>query len=92
MMPDERGNGAGGSEGKQEQEQDGTNYTVVLAGAWIVDDVDNVDDAISVAVSEAGKKLNPDKDYVEVEIGYSNCPACGEEFDAALSFAGKALV
>lgn len=67
-------------------------YTVALEGAWIVEEVSDVDEAISVAVSEAGKQLNPEKDYVEVELGYLNCPACGEAFDSACTFAGTALV
>jgi uncharacterized protein (UPF0212 family) len=67
-------------------------YTVALEGAWMVEDVDDIEDAVSVAVSEAGKRLNPDKDYVEVEIGLMDCPACGEAFDAACMFAGTALV
>ena len=39
-----------------------TDYTVALEGAWIVEDVEEIEDAVSVAVSEAGKRLNPDKD------------------------------
>ncbi len=70
----------------------GTDYTVVLEGAWIVEDVDEMEDAVSVAVSEAGKRLNPEKDYVEVEVGLMGCPACGEAFDSACMFAGTALV
>jgi uncharacterized protein (UPF0212 family) len=69
-----------------------TDYTVALEGAWIVEDVEEIEDAVSVAVSEAGKRLNPDKDYVEVEVGLMNCPACSEAFDAACMFAGTALV
>ena len=69
------------------------NYCVVLEAAWLVRDVDNIDDAIGVAVSEAGKRLNQeDMDYVEVEVGYTNCPACGEPFDSAFVAADTALV
>ncbi len=68
------------------------NYTVVLEAAWTVEDVETAEDAMSVAVSEAGKHLNPDKDYVEVEVGLMGCPACGEAFDAVAMFAGQALV
>ncbi len=69
------------------------NYRVVLEAAWLVHDVDNVDDAIGVAVSEAGKRLNEkEMDYVEVEVGYTNCPACGEPFDSAFVAAETALV
>jgi uncharacterized protein (UPF0212 family) len=69
------------------------NYRVVLEAAWLVRDVDNVDDAIGVAVSEAGKRLNSEEmDYVEVEVGFTNCPACGEPFDSAFVAADTALV
>ena len=69
------------------------NYRVVLEAAWLVHDVDNVDDAIGVAVSEAGKRLNEgEMDYVEVEVGFTNCPACGEPFDSAFVAADTALV
>ena len=69
------------------------NYRVVLEAAWLVHDVDNVDDAIGVAVSEAGKRLNASEmDYVEVEVGFTNCPASGEPFDSAFVAADTALV
>jgi uncharacterized protein (UPF0212 family) len=69
------------------------NYRVVLEAAWLVHDVDNVDDAIGVAVSEAGKRLNQkDMDYVEVEVGFTDCPACGEPFDSAFIAADTSLV
>jgi uncharacterized protein (UPF0212 family) len=69
------------------------NYRVVLEAAWLVHDVDNVDDAIGVAVSEAGKRLNEENlDYVEVDVGFTNCPACGEPFDSAFVAADTSLV
>ena len=69
------------------------NYRVLLEAAWLVHDVDNVDDAIGVAVSEAGKRLNNEEmDYVEVDAGFTNCPACGEPFDSAFVAADTALV
>ena len=69
------------------------NYTVVLEAAWLVHDVSNIDDAIGVAVSEAGKRLNEKEvDYVEVEVGFTDCPACGEPFDSAFVAADTALV
>ena len=69
------------------------NYRVVVEAAWLVHDVDNVDDAIGVAVSEAGKRLNQEEmDYVEVEVGFTECPACGEPFDSAFVAADTALV
>jgi hypothetical protein len=69
------------------------NYLVAMEAAWLVRDVENIDDAIGVAVSEAGKRLNDkDMDYVEVEVGATGCPACGEPFDSAFIAADTALV
>ncbi|WP_115862636.1 DUF555 domain-containing protein [Halorussus litoreus] len=70
-----------------------SNYLVAMEAAWLVRDVEDVDDAIGVAVSEAGKRLNDqDMDYVEVEVGATGCPACGEPFDSAFIAAGTSLV
>ena len=70
-----------------------SNYLVAMEAAWLVRDVEDVDDAIGVAVSEAGKRLNQqDMDYVEVEVGATPCPACGEPFDSAFIAAGTSLV
>ena len=70
-----------------------TNYLVAMEAAWLVRDVEAVDDAIGVAVSEAGKRLNDaEMDYVEVEVGATPCPACGEAFDSAFIAAETALV
>lgn len=69
------------------------NYLVAMEAAWLVRDVEDIDDAIGVAVSEAGKRLNQsDMDYVEVEVGATGCPACGEPFDSAFIAADTALV
>ncbi len=69
------------------------NFRVVLEAAWLVHDVDNIDDAIGVAVSEAGKRLNEQEmDYIEVDVGFTDCPACGEPFDSAFIAADTALV
>ena len=70
-----------------------SNYLVAMEAAWLVRDVEDIDDAIGVAVSEAGKRLNQqDKEYVEVEVGATGCPACGEPFDSAYIAANTALV
>lgn len=70
-----------------------SNYLVALEAAWLVRDVEDIDDAIGVAVSEAGRRLNDqDKEYVEVEVGVTTCPACGEPFDSAYIAAETALV
>jgi uncharacterized protein (UPF0212 family) len=69
------------------------NYLVAMEAAWLVRDVEEIDDAIGVAVSEAGRRLNEaDLDYVEVEVGATGCPACGEPFDSAYVAADTALV
>jgi uncharacterized protein (UPF0212 family) len=70
-----------------------SNYLVAMEAAWLVRDVEDIDDAIGVAVSEAGKRLNDqDKEFVEVEVGVTACPACGEPFDSAFIAADTALV
>lgn len=69
------------------------NYRVVLEAAWLVYDVEAVDDAIGVAVSEAGRRLNEEEmEYVEVDVGFTECPACGEPFESGFVAADTALV
>jgi len=47
-----------------------TNFNVLLEGAWLVKDVKSTDDAIGVAISEAGKRLNNKKlDFVFMVAG-----------------------
>ncbi len=61
------------------------NFHVVLEAAWLVRDVKTADDAIGgVAISEAGKRLNPKLDFVEVDVGTTSCPVCGEPFSSVL--------
>lgn len=69
-----------------------TNYIVTLEAAWLVKDVDSVDDAMNIAISEIGKLLNPDLNFVEIEVGTTRCPACSEAFDSVFMAAGTALV
>jgi Uncharacterized protein conserved in archaea len=70
-----------------------TNYKVVLEAAWLTRDVKSVDDAMSVAISEAGKRLNAAKmEYIEVEVGATFCPFCGQPFDSAFVVANTGLV
>ncbi len=58
------------------------NFNVLLEGAWLVRDVKTENDAIGVAISEAGKRLNQRKmDFVEVEVGQWDCPECNEPLD-----------
>ena len=64
------------------------NFHVVLEAAWLVRDVKTTDDAIS----EAGKRLNPKLDFVEVDVGTTSCPACCEPFSSVFIAANTALV
>ncbi len=69
------------------------NFNVLLEGAWLVRDVKTEDDAIGVAISEAGKRLNQRKmDFVEVEVGQWDCPECSEPLQGVFLVAGTALV
>lgn len=69
-----------------------SNYIVTLEAAWLVKSVDSVEDAMNIAISEVGKLLNPDLNFVEIEVGTTSCPACGEAFDSVFMAAGTALV
>ncbi|WP_321417806.1 DUF555 domain-containing protein [Methanomethylovorans sp.] len=69
-----------------------SNYNVILEAAWLVRDVNSPDDAIGVAISEAGKRLNPKLDFVEVDVGTTYCPACEEAFSSVFLTANTAIV
>ena len=70
-----------------------SNYYVRMEAAWLVRDVEDANDAIGVAISEAGKRLNEaDLEYVDMDVGITTCPACGEGLDAAFVAADTALV
>ncbi|MFA7374479.1 MAG: DUF555 domain-containing protein [Methanothrix soehngenii] len=69
------------------------NFNVLLEGAWLVRDVKTENDAIGVAISEAGKRLNQRKmDFVEVEVGQWDCPECNEPLDGVFLVSNTALV
>ncbi len=68
------------------------NYLVTLEAAWLVKSVESVEDAMNIAISEVGKQLNPDLNFVEIEVGATTCPACGEAFDSVFMATGTALV
>jgi uncharacterized protein (UPF0212 family) len=67
-------------------------YNVTLESAWILKDVKTLDDAIGIAISEAGKRLNPQAKFVEVEAGMLACPFCEGELNSAIVVADTALV
>lgn len=68
------------------------NYNVFLEGAWLVKDVATGEDAIGIAISEAGKRLNPKLEYVGVDVGTMSCAHCEEEFMSVYVVADTALV
>jgi uncharacterized protein (UPF0212 family) len=63
-----------------------------MEAAWLVRDVKTLDDAIGIAISEAGKRLNPAAKFVDVEEGYLTCPYCEETLSSAIVVADTALV
>ncbi|EJG07036.1 MAG: DUF555 domain-containing protein [Methanofollis liminatans] len=69
-----------------------TDYNVSLESAWVIKDVKSLDDAIGIAISEAGKRLNPSAKFVEIESGFIQCPYCENDLNCALVVANTALV
>ena len=69
-----------------------SNYNVFLEGAWFVKDVATGEDAIGIAISEAGKRLNPKLEYVGVDVGTMTCAHCEEKFMSVYVVADTALV
>jgi len=67
-------------------------YVVTLESAWIVKDAKSLDDALGIAIAEAGKRLNPAAKFVEIEAGILPCPFCGKDLSSTLLVAGTALV
>jgi len=57
-----------------------------------VKDVKTISDAVSIAIAEAGKRLNPALDFVEYEVGSIECPVCGKIFESVFLIAETALV
>ncbi|WNY23000.1 hypothetical protein MmiHf6_02960 [Methanimicrococcus hongohii] len=68
------------------------NFNVFLEGAWLVKDVATGEDAIGIAISEAGKRLNPRLEFVGVDVGTMSCASCDEELMSVYVVANTALV
>ncbi|TQQ81071.1 DUF555 domain-containing protein [Halonotius terrestris] len=64
---------------------------VVVDAAVSVYDVETVDEAVRIAISKTGELLNPDLNYVEIEMGSPTGPD-GEELPPAYIVADEALV
>jgi len=67
-------------------------YLVVLQAAWSVKKAKSPEDAMNIAVAEAGKRLNPDLDFVKIDVGDTECPKCNSPLKAVFMVAGMALV
>ncbi|WP_418283118.1 DUF555 domain-containing protein [Halorubrum sp. DTA98] len=64
---------------------------VVVEAAVPVYDVETSDEAVRIAISKTGEMLNPDLNYVEIEMGTRQSPS-GEELPPAFIAADEALV
>ncbi|MCK9313292.1 MAG: DUF555 domain-containing protein [Methanocorpusculum sp.] len=69
-----------------------SDYIVTLEAGWTVKNIETVQDAIGIAVSEAGKRLNPSAKFVDVDVLNMPCPYCGREINSALVIAKTGLV
>ncbi len=67
------------------------NCRVVVEAAVPVFDVETPDEAIRIAISKTGEMLNPDLNYVEIDMGERTSPS-GEELPPAFIAADEALV
>jgi len=67
------------------------NCRVVVEAAVPVYDVETPDEAVRIAISKTGEMLNPDLNYVEINMGERTSPA-GEELPPAFIAADEALV
>ena len=65
---------------------------VVVEAAVPVYDVGTADEAVRIAISKTGEMLNPDLNYVEINMGERACPHCREELDPAFIAADESLV
>ncbi|MFC4448256.1 DUF555 domain-containing protein [Halorussus aquaticus] len=68
------------------------NCRVVVEAAVPVYDVETPDEAVRIAISKTGELLNPDLNYVEINMGQRSCPHCGEELEPAFIAADESLV
>jgi len=65
---------------------------VVVEAAVPVYDVETPDEAVRIAISKTGEMLNPDLNYVEIDMAERSCPHCGEGLDSAFIAADESLV
>jgi uncharacterized protein (UPF0212 family) len=65
---------------------------VVVEAAVPVYDVGSADEAVRIAISKTGEMLNPDLNYVEIDMGDRSCPHCGDHLEPAFIAADEGLV
>ena len=65
---------------------------VVVEAAVPVYDVETADEAVRIAISKTGEMLNPDLNYVEIDMGKRRCPHCDGELESAFIAADEGLV
>lgn len=65
---------------------------VVVEAAVPVYDVETADEAVRIAISKTGEMLNPDLNYVEIDMGERECEHCGGEMEPAFIAADEGLV
>ena len=65
---------------------------VVVEAAVPVYDVSNPDEAVRIAISKTGEMLNPDLNYVEINMSERHCPHCGDALEPAFIAADESLV
>jgi uncharacterized protein (UPF0212 family) len=68
------------------------NCRVVVEAAVPVYDVETEDEAVRISISKIGDMLNPDLNYVEINVGERECEECGTEQDPAFIAADEGLV
>lgn len=68
------------------------NCRVVVEAAVPVYDVETPDEAVRIAISKTGAMLNPDLNYVEIEMGSRSCPHCDGDLEPAFIAADEGLV
>ena len=71
-------------------------YWVTLSVPWLVRGANAIQDAINIAVSEAGKRVSeadaPHVHHCDITIQSLSCTACGTPMEAVLVVAETALV
>jgi uncharacterized protein (UPF0212 family) len=66
--------------------------SVVVEAAVPVYDVGTADEAVRIAISKTGEMLNPDLNYVEINMGERHCPHCDDQLEPAFIAADESLV